>query len=116
MIMQSRPTVSNTTRRAGLQRTTRPPQSRTVSENHPTHRQVIVYEASSAALLGDVVAAMERVGCITEFLNFRTAESPLRQRLIPPEGIVPAWGGQEHVDELPCIKKVSTGWASMFAL
>ena len=43
MIMQSRPAVSNTTRRAGLQRTTRPPQSRTVSENHPTHRQVIVY-------------------------------------------------------------------------
>ena len=43
MIMQSRPAVSNTTRRAGLQRTTRPSQSRTVSENHPTHRQVIVY-------------------------------------------------------------------------
>ena len=33
---------------AGLQRTTRPPQSRTVSENHPTHRQVIVYAESSA--------------------------------------------------------------------
>ena len=45
MIMQSRPTVSNTTRRADRQRTTRPPQSRTVSENHPTHRQVIVYVA-----------------------------------------------------------------------
>jgi len=43
MIMQSRPKVSNATRRAGRQRTTRPPQSRTVSENHPARRQVIVY-------------------------------------------------------------------------
>lgn len=75
--MQSRPTVSNTTRRAGLQRPTRPPQSRTVSENHRTHRQVIVYCPSSAENNGILLDLHDNRGAMGYGIEAFTERNPL---------------------------------------